>query len=218
MSIKQGSTDSKVFVELVKNETHAVHETVHVRGFSFVVGRPLVCGESGLERFEVLHPFHSKVMRLNIGFVEDKNEGQFGFIQNTAKEDVSMRHASEGDKTSLYTPACVKHVGHERCWGSRARCIDNIGYDGWQRRRDCVRDNGARSRPGENLYLTRSIQDDIANKTPGINQYRERDLATNNPLDSFRTLLHELQDLVKLGGEEVEGGQDASIRAEVVPS
>lgn len=74
----------QVSVELVEDETHAVHQTVHVRWLAFVVCRALVRRERCLKRLKVLHPLYRKVMWLHIRFVEDENEGQFCFVQNTA--------------------------------------------------------------------------------------------------------------------------------------
>ena len=74
----------EVFVELVENEAHAVHEAVHVRRLALVVGRPLVCGKRGLESLKVLHPLHCKVVRADVGLVKDENERKFCFVQDAA--------------------------------------------------------------------------------------------------------------------------------------
>lgn len=77
-------THLEVFIELVQNETHAIHQTVHICRLSFRVPRTLVRGERRLEFFEIGHPLNGKVVRLDISFVEYKDKGQFGLVQDTA--------------------------------------------------------------------------------------------------------------------------------------
>jgi hypothetical protein len=72
----------EVLVKLVQDETHAVHEAVHVRWCAVVVGRALVGCEGFLESLKVLHPFKCKGMGLDISFVEDDNEGKLGLVQD----------------------------------------------------------------------------------------------------------------------------------------
>jgi hypothetical protein len=74
-----------MLIKLVENKAHTVHETVHVCGFSLVVGRAFMCGESSLESFEVLHPLDREIMWLDVGFVEDQNEREFRLVQNTTQ-------------------------------------------------------------------------------------------------------------------------------------
>jgi hypothetical protein len=58
-------------IELVQHKTHAVHETIHISRLPISVPRPAVRGESSLESLKILHPFDSKVVWLNVSFVED---------------------------------------------------------------------------------------------------------------------------------------------------
>ena len=75
----------ELFVELVQDETHAVHETVHVRWFTFVVRGAFVRGKCLLEGFKVLHPLDGELVRLNVGFVKHKDEGEFRFVQDAVR-------------------------------------------------------------------------------------------------------------------------------------
>ena len=64
-------THFQVLVEFVQHQTHAIHEAVHVCRLALIVRRALMRRQSRLERLKVLHPLDSKVMRLDISFVED---------------------------------------------------------------------------------------------------------------------------------------------------
>lgn len=74
-----------MFIKFVQDETHAVHKRIHIRRFPFCIRGATVGCESGLERFEILHPFQSEIMRLHIGFVEDKNKWKFRLVKDTAR-------------------------------------------------------------------------------------------------------------------------------------
>ena len=72
--VSENETHLEVFIELVQDQTHAIHKAIHVRRFTFVVGGSLVCSKGLLERFEVLHPLDRKFMRLYIGLIEYQDE------------------------------------------------------------------------------------------------------------------------------------------------
>lgn len=75
----------EIFVKLVENQTHTVHQTVHVRRFAFRIPRPAVSSKSRLEFFKILHPLYRKRVRLNVRLVKDKNEWQLGFVKDAAR-------------------------------------------------------------------------------------------------------------------------------------
>jgi hypothetical protein len=78
-----------MFVELVQDQAHAIHETAHVRRLPIGVPGSAVRSKRRLKCFKVLHPFYSKVMRLNICFVEDQNEWKLGFVQDAGNEEMN---------------------------------------------------------------------------------------------------------------------------------
>ena len=51
-----------MFVEFIQNETHRIHERIHIRR-SIVTSRCSTIHEGRLERFEVSHPFEGERMR-----------------------------------------------------------------------------------------------------------------------------------------------------------
>lgn len=69
-----------MLIELVQDETHAIHETIHVGGLAFGVSRPTVRGKRRLKSLKILHPFQGKVVWLDIGLVKDEDEWQFRFV------------------------------------------------------------------------------------------------------------------------------------------
>lgn len=73
-----------MFVKFIEHETHAVHEAVHVRRLALVICGTSVVRKGFLEGLEIVHPFNSKIVPLDVGFVEDKNKWQFRFVQYTA--------------------------------------------------------------------------------------------------------------------------------------
>jgi len=73
-----------MIVELVKDKAHAIHQRVHVVRFSILVASSpalsTVLYECSLEGFKVVHPFNSEVVRLDIGLIEDEDEGKLGLV------------------------------------------------------------------------------------------------------------------------------------------
>ena len=74
-----------MLIELIQDQAHAVHQAVHVRRLAVRVCRAAVAGERGLEGFEVVHPLECEVVRGDIGFIEDEDEGQFSFIEDAGE-------------------------------------------------------------------------------------------------------------------------------------
>ena len=72
-----------MLVKLVQDETHAVHEAVHVPRCALVVGRALVRCEGFLKCLKVSHPFERKGVGLGVGFVEDDDERKLGLVEDT---------------------------------------------------------------------------------------------------------------------------------------
>ena len=78
----------EVLVELVKYQTHAIHKAVHVRRFALFIARITVGSQRCLERFKILHPLDRKIMGLHICLVEDEDERELGFVQDTGCTNV----------------------------------------------------------------------------------------------------------------------------------
>jgi hypothetical protein len=92
-------TDLEMLVKLVQNKAHAIHEAVHVRWCTIVVGRALVCCEGFLEFFKVLHPFECKSVGLGISFVEDDDEWKLGLVEDTIGGRIKMCAENRGRPT-----------------------------------------------------------------------------------------------------------------------
>ena len=84
-AVQSSPTHLQMLIELIQDQTHAVHQAVHVRRLAVRVCRAAVTGERGLEGFEVVHPLECEVVRGDIGFIEDEDEGQFGFVENAGE-------------------------------------------------------------------------------------------------------------------------------------
>jgi hypothetical protein len=69
-----------MLVEFIKNETHAIHQAVHVRRLSFSISGPTVGSEGLLKLFKILHPCQRKIVRLDIGLVEDENKWELRLV------------------------------------------------------------------------------------------------------------------------------------------
>ena len=81
--IGKPATNLEVLVEFVQDEAHTIHKTAHVRRLPFRISGPAVRGERHLKGFKVLHPLHSKVVWLDVCFIEDQDKGELGFVQYT---------------------------------------------------------------------------------------------------------------------------------------
>ena len=81
-AVQSSPTHLQMLIELIQDQAHAVHQAVHVRRLAVRVCRAAVTGERGLEGFEVVHPLECEVVRGDVGFIEDEDEGQFGFVEN----------------------------------------------------------------------------------------------------------------------------------------
>jgi len=90
-------TNLEVFIKLIEDKAHAVHETVHVRRCTLVVCRALVRCQCFLECLEISHPLEGKSMRLDIDLVKDDDKRKLGLVEDTEKADMSQ--AFEQDKT-----------------------------------------------------------------------------------------------------------------------
>ena len=71
-------------------------------------------------------------MRSYVGFVEDKDHGEFGFVEDRAG---------------------IEHVGHKGCRGGGTRGVYDVGNDGRKGRGQGVGDDGAGGRPNEAFNL-----------------------------------------------------------------
>jgi hypothetical protein len=80
-----------MFIKFVEHKTHAIHETIHISGLALRIPGAIVRSQGSLECFEVLHPLQGKVMGLDIGFIEDKNKGQFSLVKDATSENQSMQ-------------------------------------------------------------------------------------------------------------------------------
>jgi hypothetical protein len=75
-------------IEFVQDQTHRVHQRVHVISLAVpALGGSL---QRFLEELPVVHPVDCELMRLNVGLVEDENEGKTGFIQDPVERGVSL--------------------------------------------------------------------------------------------------------------------------------
>ncbi len=94
-------TDCQVLVKFVQDETHAVHEAVHVRGFTLGIPCTTVGSKSLLEHFEIFHPVNRKIVRLHISFVENQDKRQLCFVKNAINRCSLSTSQSMLDGTNL---------------------------------------------------------------------------------------------------------------------
>ena len=83
LKVKGEDTNLEMLVKLIQDEAHAIHETVHIRRGTLVVGRALMRCQCFLERLEISHPLEGKCVWLNINLVEDDDERKFGLVKDT---------------------------------------------------------------------------------------------------------------------------------------
>ena len=114
-------------------------------------------------------------------------------------------------------PARVEHIGHERRRRCRPGSINDVCYDGRQGRRHGICDNGTGCRPGEYFNLARCIEDDVA-IVFGCQYVLVARSYTEHSLDCLCPLFYQIQDLIELSREKVQGSQDTAIWTEVISS
>ena len=76
-----------MLVKFIQHKAHAVHQAIHVCRFPIFVSGTLMSGQRCLEGFEIVHPFQSEIMRLDVRFVENQDEWKLGFVKNTADRE-----------------------------------------------------------------------------------------------------------------------------------
>lgn len=101
--------------------------------------------------------------------------------------------------------AGVEHVAHEGAGGAGAGRVDDIGDDGGEGGCEGVEQDGTRGAPDEDFDLAGGVDDDVFD---GFDVGLLR--------VGFRSLFQEVHDLIDLGDEEIEGGEDAAVWTEVV--
>lgn len=79
---KAPPTYPQVLVKLVEHQAHAVHQAVHVP-WTVVASRIPAVEQGRLERLKIAHPLDRKVVWLDIGLVEDEDEGEAGLVEDT---------------------------------------------------------------------------------------------------------------------------------------
>lgn len=80
-----------MLIELLQNETHTVHEAVHVVRIAIPTTTTLntaaspasVRRERSLESFKILHPLDGKIVLLDVSLIEDEDEGELRLVQYT---------------------------------------------------------------------------------------------------------------------------------------
>lgn len=75
-----------------------------------------------------MHPFDSKVVRLNVGLVEDQDERELGLVQDAGLSDISL-HASDV-KANRLLPASVEHIRHEGRRSHSSGSVNDVGHNG----------------------------------------------------------------------------------------
>ena len=93
-----------------------------------------------MEGFKVRHPFLREGSVLNVGFVEDKDHGKFGLVEDAAG---------------------VEHVAHECAGRVGARGVDHVGDYGGEAGGQGVEEDASRGAPDEDFDLARSVDEDV---------------------------------------------------------
>jgi len=131
-----------------------------------------------LEQLPVLHPVDGELMWLDIGLVEDEDEGQSSLVQDPVyrrmKSDVNLVGADVPSSDVEHLRTSIQHVAHESARRCRPWCINHIRHAGRHRRSDGFGDDRSGSGPGEDLNLARSIQEDVTMTTGLVRRYHGR--------------------------------------------
>ena len=131
--------------------------------------------------------------------------------------DRSTFHRSPCDmEANRSPPASVEHIGHESRGSHRSGGVNDINHNGGEAGSHGVCYDGSRCRPGKNLNLSRSVQNHIT-RGRTVSVFWEDAVTTAEVLDGIRPFLDKAKDLVKLSCEQVESGENAAIRPQVVP-
>lgn len=105
-----------------------------------------------------------------------------------------VKDENEGQFSFVENTASVEHVAHEGCGVVAAWSVDDIGDAGGHGAGEGIGDDSSTGAPSEYFNLTWRVDQ---------NRFGRR-------------FLNEGKNLVKLGGEEVQRGQDATVGAEVI--
>ena len=110
-------------------------------------------------------------------------------------DHINLVHGEDEGKLVLVEDgAGVEHVGHEGDGAGAPDRVHHVDHDGGHLGGQGLRDDVPAGRPGEHLDLSRSVDDH----------------------ELVLLVAHQLQHLVELGGEQVETGDDASVRPQFI--
>lgn len=156
-----------MLVKLVQNQTHAVHQTVHVCRLTLFIPRSRMRRQRRLKRLKVLHPLDRKIVRRHVRLVEHEYKRELRLVQYAVTEKVKKLVSDENPRKNRNDgPTRIQHVGHERRRSCRPRGVDDVRHHGRKGGRDGIGDDSTRRGPGKDLNLTRSIEYDV---TAGVN-------------------------------------------------
>lgn len=117
---------------------------------------------------------------------------------------------------NILLPASVEHIGHKSRGCHRSGGINDIGHNSRETRRHGIGDDSSRCGPGKDFNLPRSVQYHVA-KGKSVSGFEGGSASTAEVLHSVSSLLDEVKDLVKLGCKQVERGENATVRPQIVP-
>jgi hypothetical protein len=75
-----------MFIKLVQHQAHTIHKAVHVSRFTFRISGPTMGSQSSLEFFKIVHPLQRKVVWLDVCFVKNQDEREFGFVKDAVRQ------------------------------------------------------------------------------------------------------------------------------------
>lgn len=116
-----------------------------------------------------------------------------------------------GDKIWMYIPAGIQHIGHKCSGCGRPGSINDIRHDSGERGSNCICNNCTGCRPCKDFDLSWGIENNITDAI--INDGLSKTCPVSDSLDCISPLLHKPQNLIELGGKQVERGEDAAVRA-----
>jgi hypothetical protein len=72
--------NSEIFIKLIQDKTHAVHQTTHISTPTLRLIRLVLGHKSLLETFKILHPFQCEIVRLGVHLIEYQDEWKSSLV------------------------------------------------------------------------------------------------------------------------------------------
>ena len=178
-----------MLVKLLQHQTHTIQQTTHI---------PTPASREAL-------PTKNPRLFLRPQRVLELLEVRHPLLRKPRVHDVGLvEHEDHRQLRLVEDRAGVEHVRHECRGGCRAGRVDDVRDYRRETAREALQKDRAAGGPNEDFYLAGGVDEEMG-----------WGFAFRFGVGSG-AFLEETNDLVDFGGEEVEGGEDAAVGAEVV--